>query len=415
MTRKVDRRLESLQERLETSDEIATPDRRKLAEFDKQLTLLGSQYSKQRREKLLRHCIRIAEEVGGLADALTEKRAAEDIVRWIHETYDNAESNRDYRVAIRMFGKHVTEGDDVPDTLSWISSTTPKNYDPSPDPSKMLWWDEHVLPMIDECRYARDKALIAVAWDSGARSGEIRSLTVGDVTDHKYGLSISVDGKTGERSITLVPSVPYLRQWLNVHPAPDDPEAPLWCKLNEAEDVSYQMKLKMLKEPARKAGITHTEVTFTRMRKSSASYLASQGVPQAHLEDHHGWSRGSDVAARYIAVFAEANDRAIASAHGLDVEEDEPDPISPLTCPRCQQETPRDEDMCVWCGQALDHSAVRDIEEEQRTVRAELLRLAQEEPELLDDIERMEQLIQFADENPGIIRDAREFAEQANS
>lgn len=65
----------------------------------------------------------------------------------------------------------------------------------------------------------------------------------------------------------------------------------------------------MLQGPARKADINHTDITFRRMRKSSASYLASENVNQAHLESHHGWTRGSDVASRYIAVFGEANDR----------------------------------------------------------------------------------------------------------
>jgi len=200
--------------------------------------------------------VRIAEEVGGLADALDNKRAAEDIVRWIHDTYDNEESNRDYRVALRMFGKHVSDGDEIPDSIAWVSATTSKDYNPMSNPAKMLWWDEHIQPMLDECRHARDKALIAAAWDSGARSGEIRDLTVGDVSDHKYGLRISVDGKKGERSVILTTAVPQLQQWLNVYPRKDQPDAPLWSKLSKPEDISYQMKLKILKTHARKAEST---------------------------------------------------------------------------------------------------------------------------------------------------------------
>ncbi|OAQ51402.1 hypothetical protein HTG_17065 [Natrinema mahii] len=411
MTRDADRRLERLQERIEDSEDISSDDQEALIDFDRQLALLGSQYGKQRRAKLVRHCVRISENVGGLADALEDKRAAEDIVRWIHSNYENEESNRDYRVALRMFGKRVTDGDEIPDSISWVSATTSKNYNPMPDPAKMLWWDDHIKPMLEECRHHRDKALIATAWDSGARSGEILSLTVGDIADHKYGLQISVDGKKGERSIMLIAAAPYLRQWLNVHPAPNDPQAPLWCQLNQPKEVSYQMKLKILKKHARKAGVTHTDVTFTQMRKSSASYLASEGVNQAHLEDHHGWDRGSDVAARYVAVFGDANDREIARAHGVDVEEDESDPISPQTCPRCQRKTPRNESLCVWCGQAMEHGAVEEIEERQEETRTELLKIARDDPELLDDLERVEKFIELADENPGVLREAREFAD----
>lgn len=59
-------------------------------------------------------------------------------------------------------------------------------------------------------------------------------------------------------------------------------------------------------------------MTPTVFRKSSASYLASQNVSQAHLEDHHGWTRGSKIAARYIAVFDDANEREIARARGAE-------------------------------------------------------------------------------------------------
>ncbi|WP_018258740.1 site-specific integrase [Halomicrobium katesii] len=415
MTPNVDRDLENLQNRITESEELSAEDRDALRTFDNRLALLGSQYGKHRRIKLLRHCVRIAEEVGDLAETVSDRQHTEDIVRWIHDNYDNQETNRDYRVALRMFGKHVTDGDDIPETIEWVSASTSKDYNPMPNPAKMLDWEQHIQPMLDECRHARDKALISVAWDSGARSGEIRNLTIGDVSDHKYGLRISVDGKKGERSITLTTACPYLKQWLNVHPAPEQPDAPLWSKLNKPEDISYQMKLKILKKHARKADITHTDVTFTQMRKSSASYLASDGVNQAHIEDHHGWDRGSDVASRYVAVFGDANDRAIAKAHGVDVEEDESDPIAPVACPRCGKETPRDEPTCVWCHQALDAAAVEELEEDQRETRTELLRIARDDPELLDDIERVERFVELADDNPELLREAREFASVGES
>lgn len=160
------------------------------------------------------------------------------------------------------------------------------------------------------------------------------------------------------------------------------------------------MKLKILKRPARRAGIEHTDITFRRMRKSSASYLASQNVNQAHLEDHHGWKRGSDVAARYITVFGEANDREIARAHGADVHEEEHDPIAPATCHRCQRETPRDEPLCVWCGQAMEHGAVEQLEEDQQEMRTEILQIAKDDPDIFDKLEEIERLVDSVDTNP---------------
>jgi integrase len=61
----------------------------------------------------------------------------------------------------------------------------------------MFAWDNHIKPMIDAAQNLRDKAAVTVAWDLGGRSGEFRSLRVGDVSDHKHRLKITVDGKTG--------------------------------------------------------------------------------------------------------------------------------------------------------------------------------------------------------------------------
>lgn len=414
-------RIDALRDRVSESDSISDADQDALLTFSKEMEFLDARYSNKRHIKLLQHCIVLAGDSQkyapdelpdtDLVDTVDNVDAVKEIGRWVKRNFESEETKRDYRVAVRMFGEHTTSGEDIPEPIELLSAGTPRNYNPMPDPAKMLWWEDHIMPMVDKANHLRDKAAITVAWDSGARSEEFCNLRVGDVSDHKHGLKISVDGKRGERSILLIPSVPYLRQWLNVHPASDDPSAPLWCKLNTSDEVSYRMKLKMLKRPARKAGVDHTDITFRRMRKSSASYLASQNVNQAHLEDHHGWKRGSDVAARYITVFAEANDREIARAHGADVQAEEHEPIAPATCPRCQRDTPRDEALCVWCGQAMEHGAAKQIEENQREARTEILQIAKEDPRILDEIEQLERLMDIVDANPEVMRDARDFAE----
>ncbi len=63
---------------------------------------------------------------------------------------------------------------------------------------------------------------------------------------------------------------------------------------------------------------------------------------------------------------------------------------------------------CAWCSQAMDAAAVEELEAEQRETRAELLRIARDDPELLDDLDRVEQFIELGDENPEILREARE-------
>ncbi|AKH97339.1 integrase family protein [Halanaeroarchaeum sulfurireducens] len=350
--------IQSLRSRIDTGEDIDDGDQEALLQFDDALTLLSTTYSDHRHLKLLRHLTIIAESVGGIAEALEDRDAAETIVRWINRSYDNEETNRDYRVALKVFGRRVSEenGDEPPDSLDWVPSGTSNNYDPAPDPTQMLDWDDDVLPMIEATKSTRDAAAIALQFDAGLRGWEFKDMTVGAITDHKHGLQATVDGKQGPRTVTLIPSVPHVQRWLTDHPAHRDPNAPLWSKLNAPEEMSYNMILNMFKRPAKRAGISKP-VTPTNFRKSSASHLASRGMNQAHIEEHHGWVRGSDVAVRYVSVFADDADRELARIHGLDIEEDEPEPLAPRTCPRCGEQTPQDRDLCVWCGQALEPEA----------------------------------------------------------
>lgn len=390
--------IDILREKLEAGERGGTDAQRALLiEFSDTLDLLATEYSDGRHEKLLRHCTRMAEEVGGIDECLTDRKASEAIVRWINTTYDNEETNRDYRSAIRVFAKRVTDDvDGIPESVDWVPTGTSRNYDTRPDPAKMFRWDDHILPMLDACENARDRALITLAWDAGPRGGELYDLRVGSISDHEYGLRISVQGKEGKRQVTLIPSVPYVNRWQSEHPARDDPDAYLWSRLSSPTRISKRMMAKALQSAARRADMTPpSKPTPTRMRKSSASYLASEGVSQAHLEDHHGWTRGSKAAARYISVFAEATDRALARAHGLDVPGPEREPTGPLICPRCDEKTPRERNSCMWCGQALDpETAAKHSDTD-----TEMLRFVASNPDLLDEINELGNLFE---EYPGL-------------
>jgi integrase len=359
-------RIETLRERIETSDDIDDADREVLLRFSDRLDPHARDYTDHRHEKLLRHCTIVAETLDGakLTAALEDRVAAEEIVGWINRTYDDEETNRDYRIAVRVFGKRIAETDGdietndngTPKSLSWVPTGTSSTYDPTPDPRDMLRWEERIEPMLDETYNSRDAAMIAPQFDAGLRGGEFKSLRVGDLQDHKPGLQVTVEGKRGRRTVTLILSAPYLNRWLADHPARQDPDAPLWSKLHEVERISDRTVSKVFDNAAERAGVSNP-VTLTNFRKSSAAFLAGRNLNQAHIENQHGWVRGSKVAARYISVFGDDTDRELARLHGLDVSDDEPDSIAPLTCPRCDRETPRKESLCVRCGQAMSPEA----------------------------------------------------------
>lgn len=64
------------------------------------------------------------------------------------------------------------------------------------------------------------------------RLGEIASLRVKDVVLKERYAEVRLRGKTGDRVVSVARCVPYLITWLNHHPDPQNPDAPLWVWRN---------------------------------------------------------------------------------------------------------------------------------------------------------------------------------------
>jgi hypothetical protein len=166
----------------------------------------------------------------------------------------------------------------------------------------------------------------------------------------------------------------------------------------------------ILEAAARRAEVSRPS-TLSNFRKSCASHLASQNVNQANIEAHMGWTRGSKIAARYVSVFGSENERQIAKAYGAEIEESEPDPIAPIECYRCKRETPRDRDRCMWCGQLLDPAAIQQIKSDEADIRSAILRLVHENPEVIQDIETTQQLMEVLEDRPELQEEVLALAE----
>jgi integrase/ribosomal protein S26 len=396
-----------------TGDTISEEDIDSLLLFSDQLDL--HDYSDNRHEKLIRHTVRAAEKVGGLTDALEVREAAEDIVRWINCTYDNPRTKCDYRLAIRAFGKHALRlgpKGDPPESIEWMSANTPRNYNPKPSRADMLDWQEDILPLInDGTTNARNKALFAVQFEGGFRPHcELYELRVGDVKKTAYGTEIDVDGKTGERSVTMILAVPYLNRWLgDHHPRPGDDEAYLWVKHN-GERMSYTTFMRYFKRAAGRIGLDKP-VTPKNFRKSNATWLAKLEKNESFIEDRQGRKRGSDAISHYVAMYGDDRAKEYAELHGKDVETEDPEDYTPITCPNCSQETPQDKRVCMWCNHALDHDAVDELEETEMTVKRLALRQIKNDPSVMDAVEDRMTIVNLLMEDDDFYEDALDLAE----
>ena len=101
-----------------------------------------------------------------------------------------------------------------------------------------LWSVEDDRLFLDYCPDKRIQCYHTVARDTSARPSEILKLRVNEINfkvagDKTYA-EVSVSGKTGRRIIPLFNSIPYIKDWLNDHPQPGNPNAFLIPSKNRA-------------------------------------------------------------------------------------------------------------------------------------------------------------------------------------
>jgi integrase len=119
-------------------------------------------------------------------------------------------------------------------------------------PSDLLTEDE-VNSMIQAAGWIMVKGAVALVDEIGPRPGEFLNMKVKDVMFSEERvicrLAHNGGGKTGERLILMIKSVPLVTAWLNAHPFRSDPETPLWIgfsSTNRYEQWSYRAFKNML-------------------------------------------------------------------------------------------------------------------------------------------------------------------------
>lgn len=390
-------RVDATMRAIDGSDEINADNQALIEEFKRDLQLDGT--SDARLQKLTSHLKVIAEHLDDTRFEELDKDDMKDLVEWV-QGRDIAETTvADYKKVLKQFYKWLNgEDGDYPDNVDWITTTTPNGNGTLP---KDLLTRDDIDGLKDACRNPRDRAFIALLYETGARIGELIDLRVGDIEDHEHGRKVVIDGKTGQRRLPLVESVPALNAWLNDHPG-DGTRAPLWCQLQDGgEQLSYHYMRQKLLERAKERAEIDKPVNPHHFRHSRATELA-QKFKEAQLCEWFGWVQGSDIPGKYVHLSGRDIDQMYAEEHGLRSaeEEDEEDPVQ--ECPRCDELNEADDKFCSRCGFALSEEArsaqdmVRADAEEKKDESEEvgllkaidrIQRAAENNPELLDDVD----------------------------
>lgn len=281
------------------------------------------------------------------------------------------------KIKLRQFFKWLRGTDDYPPEVADLDTSRP-NQDKIPVDELITPDDIAKLIQVHEDR--RDKAILAVLYEAGLRSSEFCALDIRSVKFDKYGavLTLPKDApklKTGARRVRLIDAVSYLREWYERHPRKDEPDAPLFFTRSRrapGKRMTTNALWQFTQRAADKAELDK-HIYPHLFRHSCATQKAKEGFSEHEMRAFFGWSRTSDMPARYVHLAGLDYEQMMLKRRGLLDPEDEPEPgLRPKLCKACGAENPPTQSFCEECNTPVSPEA-EEIQQEE--LKEELSRL----------------------------------------
>ena len=254
---------------------------------------------------------------------------------------------------------------DTPQCMNGIKQLQRKEIS-SYEPDDMWTIEEHSL-FLKYCPSIRDKCYHSMALDTSARPHELLNLKIKDV---KFKVSsegvqyaeITVKGKTGSRTLPLIDSIPYIKEWILNHPEGRNPDSWLFVSLSDKNNTFPQLLVNgMLKrykkrykqffrELLKDESISDRDKAFIKNmltkpfniyihRHFSLTEKSKMNLNEHMLRNHAGWSMTSKMPQRYLHYFGSESSKSILRLKGIikENEEIENNILKPKYCNNCNE------------------------------------------------------------------------------
>jgi integrase/recombinase XerD len=261
-----------------------------------------------------------------------------------------------------------------------------------------LWSQEDDLFFLKWVTNKRDRCYHTMSRDLSARPHEILNIKIKDIrfkTVDKYQYAeVLVNGKTGSRSIPLIQSIPYIKDWLSNHPSRNNPNSPLFIGLGR-RSIGKQLTIsgvyqvyKYYKEeffPKLLADPTVTNEDKEKLknllikpfnpyiRRHSALTEKSIKLKTNTLNQHAGWSTNSNMGQKYIHYFGNESSESLLEAYGIVTKDNIPiNTLNPKICPNCNEDNTQDAKFCAKCRMVLTYDAYSETLGKQQEKESEV-------------------------------------------
>jgi integrase/recombinase XerD len=279
-----------------------------------------------------------------------------------------------------------------------------------------MWDVEDNRIFLKYCPNPRDRCYHAMECDLGARPHEILNLRIKDIEFKQEGgkryAIIVVNGKTGERSLPLIESIPYITEWISNHPQESNRDAFLFLntKTDKAIEISAIFTMyKRYKEHFK--SLLSSEISEDDKRKIR-ELLKKPWNPYVHrhsaltekygllnsdinLRQFAGWSTSSNMHRRYVHLSGGESMKCLLKVKGIVNDEKQVNMLESKTCPSCGESNRPNAQFCFRCNSAISLEAYQKIEEERQKKDQELYELKDLVFKMGDAMKRHENSIHF--------------------
>jgi len=334
----------------------------------------------------IHHCLDILLRLKAIEPALQGKKFRDLTKDGLADVFDSIRQRKgrhgkfsvrslnNYKNTLKSFLKHLGKLDVAEairkDRVNELNFLTPED----------MLTEKDIEALIRAAGSARDKAIIATLAETGIRPSELFKLQIKDVHLSSQVKMITIYGKGRQRTRPIIGCVPYLADWLNIHPKGDDPQAPLFTK-KDGRLPGYWTIAKVIRLAFKRAKIKKPAM-LKLFRHSANTYLYSK-FPQEIAGKLQGHVPGSQMARHYVHLNTKQVTDEYSSLYGLKPQEEVRPFLMPKACAICGLENLPDKVACERCKNPLTLKSALEL-----TTPNEIIKDAfSEDNELLERLE----------------------------
>lgn len=236
------------------------------------------------------------------------------------------------------------------------------------------------------------------------------------------------ESKTRPRTLPLIFSIPYIKDWLDCHPGRNNPNAFLFVSLSDTNYGTQLSQNALYKQYTRKfkkkyfpklvaessnipdADKSHLRNLLTKpwnpyIIRHSALSAKSQILKESTLRDHAGWSTSSKMPSIYIHYFGNESAKSLLEAYGIEkYQQDQINLLKTKTCPNCNESNKCDSKFCAKCRMVLSYDSYAETIEEKQQKQSEMKILQERyEKEMKDMDQKLDKIMSMMQQNPKLL------------